>query len=143
MNELHQHLLGTWTVVRAELGGAPMPPEAAARVEIEFDVAGNDNAWPMGEAGGAYRVRFAGETSDSGHFQLFAQTETALHQRITLHGKIGSNAGRTLPGIIRLRGDRLKLCLALEGDAPPTAFSSSDPARGVPYYLVTYKRKTR
>jgi len=131
MNELHQHLLGTWTVVRAELGGAPMPPEAAARIEIEFD------------AESAYRVRFAGETSDSGHFQLFAQTETALHQRITLHGKIGSNAGRTLPGIIRLRGDRLKLCLALEGDAPPTAFSSSDTARGVPYYLVTYKRKIR
>jgi len=138
VSDFCQQLLGTWEVVRAELGGdrcgsaggEAMPPEAAARVAIEFD------------ASGAYRVRFAGEISDSGHFQLLAQTETALHRQITLYGKTGPNAGRTLPGILQLRGDRLKLCLALEGDTPPTTFSSSDTASGTPCYLVTYRRKT-
>jgi len=140
VSELQQQILGTWALVRAELGGAQggstggesMPPEIAARVEIEFD------------AESAYRVRFAGEISDAGHFEIFAQTESEAppHHPITLHGKVGTNAGRTLPGICQLRGDRLRLCLALEGDAPPTGFASPPAANAAPYYLVTYRRKT-
>jgi len=131
MSDFRQQLLGTWAVIRAELGSESMPPEAAARVEIEFD------------AESAYRVRFAGEISDSGSFQLLAQTERDIlpHRRITLHGEHGTNAKRTFPGIFQLRGDRLKLCLALEGDAPPTAFTSSNATTGTPHYLVTYRRK--
>jgi|GEM_PF-328134 len=143
VNDLGQQLLGTWAVVRAELGGEPMPPEAAAQIEIEFGASGDQRS----SAGGTYRVRFAGEISDSGHFQLFAvadhfsKTETALPRQITLYGKTGTNAGRTLPGILQLRGDRLKLCLALEGDAPPSTFASSANTSEAPCYLVTYKRK--
>jgi len=139
MSDFRQQLLGTWAVVRAELGRESMPPEAAARVEIEFDESG------------AYRVRFAGEISDSGYFELLAvadrfsktESESLPHHRITLHGKTGTNAGRTLPGIFQLRGDRLKLCLALEGETAPTGFASSNGASNAPHYLVTYKRKTR
>jgi len=136
MSNLAQQLLGTWKIVRAELGGGrcsraggeAMPPEAAAQIEIEFD------------AESAYRVRFAGEISDAGYFEIFTQTGSHPHHRITLHGEVGTNAGRRLPGIFQLRGDRLKLCLALEGDAPPNALTSN-PANGTPWYLVTYRRK--
>jgi len=138
VSDLAKQLWGTWAVIRAELGGEPMPPEVAAHVEIEFD------------AESAYRARFSGEISDAGYFEIFPQTESHPHHRITLHGEVGTNAGRTLPGIFQLRGDRLKLCLALKGNAPPNAFTSSDAdcanalatANSAPCYLVTYRRKT-
>jgi len=149
VSDFRQQLLGTWAVVRAELGGEAMPPEAAAQIEIEFDADGDK----CGSAGGAYRVRFAGEVSDAGRFTLLAgknhipedaKPATLPHRRITLHGEIGTNAGRTLPGILQLKGERLRICLALEGDPPPTEFSSSntDCANDTPHYLVTYRRKT-
>jgi len=134
-----QQLLGTWAVVRAELGGEPMPPEAAARVEIAFD------------ASGRYCVRFAGEISDAGRFALGAapaaspppgpSSAAAVHQQITLHGERGTNARRTLHGILQLKGDRLRLCLALAGGAAPADFASRSTDGRTPHYLVTYKRK--
>jgi len=148
-----QQLLGTWGIVRAELGDAPMPPEAAARVEIEFAAAAGEQCANLGgdqcgSAGGTYLVRFAGKVSDAGHFELFAgkdhfseNAENRPHRQITLYGKTGTNAGRQLPGIFQLRGNRLKLCLALAGTEPPIEFSSSGTASGGPCYLVTYRRK--
>jgi len=132
-----QQLLGAWTVIRAELGGEAMPPEAAARVGIEFDSSDALCASLHGE----YRVRFAGEVSDAGRFELLAQTENHPHRQITLHGKVGTNAGRTLPGIFQLKGDRLRICLALEGKIPPIEFASNRTANAAPCYLVTYRRQ--
>ncbi|KXU35425.1 hypothetical protein AXK11_06495 [Cephaloticoccus primus] len=128
MNEFGRQLQGTWALVRAELGGQPMPPEAAARVEIQFD------------AQGGYCVRFAGEITDAGRFTLTACAEGCDSPlQIALWGEIGTNTQRKLPGIVQLRGDRLRLCLALEGDAAPSEFSSK---AGTAHYLVTYRRGT-
>jgi len=153
VSELRHQLLGTWAVVRAELGGETMPPEAAVRLEIEFDAGGDKCGSASGDqcvnTGGSYRVRFAGEVSDAGHFELLAGQDrfssngaNPPHHRITLYGKTGTNAGRNLSGIFQLRGDRLRICLALESDAPPIEFSSNGTANGAPCYLVTYRRKT-
>lgn len=78
-----------------------------------------------------YVVRFAGQVADQGTFKL--PTPGAL----ALTGTEGPNAGRTIPAIFQLVGDRLRICYGLDG-TPPTAFAA--PA-GQPRYLATYKRK--
>jgi uncharacterized protein (TIGR03067 family) len=112
---------GTWQVVKAEFGGRSMPPEAAVQIELEFTV-------------GGYTVRFGGEATDAGSYVL-APGEP--HRRITMTGRSGVNAGRTIPGIMQLVGDRLRLCCAMQGSLPPARFES--PA-GAQQYLATYRR---
>ncbi|MBW7893586.1 MAG: TIGR03067 domain-containing protein [Opitutaceae bacterium] len=112
---------GTWQVVKAEFGGQPMPPEAAAQIQMEFTA-------------GDYAVRFGGETTDAGSYVL---SPAEPHHRITMTGRSGVNAGRTIPGIMHLVGDRLRLCCSMQGTAPPAGFVS--PA-GAPQYLATYRR---
>jgi uncharacterized protein (TIGR03067 family) len=115
-------LHGIWQVVRAELGGQPMPDDAAAHVELEFSATG-------------YAVRFGGETTDAGTYALAAD---GTPRGITMTGRVGVNQGRTLPGIVQLQGDRLRVCFSLEGDTAPNAFAA--PA-GTLCYLATYRRK--
>lgn len=118
----HDVLHGTWQVVKAELGGQPMPADAAAHVELEFTAEG-------------YAVRFGDTVTDAGHYSILAAEP---HHQIKMAGQSGVNAGRTIPGIIQLQGDRLRLCFALEGEKSPVAFSA--PA-GTLCYLATYRRK--
>ena len=83
----HDPLHGTWQVVRAELGGQPMPADATAHVELTFSAEG-------------YAVSFGRETTDEGTFTV---TPGQPHHRITMTGRAGVNTGRTLPGILQLR----------------------------------------
>lgn len=119
----HGSLLGTWQILRAELGGQPMPADAAAKVELEFS---DTN----------YTVRFGGEATDFGTYEI--QTTADSHQ-LALTGTEGVNAGRTIPAIMQLNGDRLRICYALEGSSAPTEFQA--PA-GTLRYLATYRRIT-
>lgn len=114
---------GTWQVVKAEFGGRPMPPEAAAQIELVFTA-------------GGYSVRFGGETTDAGSYVV---SPAEPHHHLTMTGHSGVNAGRTIPAIMQLMGDRLRLCCAMEGTVPPARFES--PA-GAPQYLATYRRIT-
>jgi hypothetical protein len=52
-------------------------------------------------------------------------------------GARGVNAGRTIPSIFQLTGDRLRICFGLDGKTPATFVS----ARGSDHYLVTYRRQ--
>ncbi len=115
-------IAGVWRIVRAELGGQPMPPDAAAQVELEFTASN-------------YTVRFGGEDTDHGTYTITASPE--LHQ-IAMTGKVGVNVGKTIPGILQVTGDRMRICYALEGTAAPTQFEA--PA-GTLCYLATYRRK--
>ncbi|MBP6506877.1 MAG: TIGR03067 domain-containing protein [Opitutaceae bacterium] len=116
-------LHGVWQIVRAELGGQPMPADAAAHVELTFSFDG-------------YAVSFGRETTDEG---IYTVTTGQPHHRITMTGRSGVNSGRTLPGIMQLQGNLLRLCFALEGNTPPEEFAA--PA-GTVHYLVTYRRKS-
>jgi len=116
-------IVGTWQVVRAELGGQPMPADAAEHVELEFTAH-------------TYTVRFGGESTDHGRYQLALEAEVPA---IAMTGLSGENTGRTLPGIFQLVGDRLRICFALEGTVAPDAFAA--PA-GTLNYLATYRRKS-
>lgn len=113
---------GTWQILRAELGGQPMPAEAAEQVEMEFDA-------------DTYTVRFGDEETDHGTYLLAPGPERAT---VHLTGTRGVNTGRTIPGILQVAGDRLRICYALEGGRPPERFAAP-PGRLV--YLATYRRK--
>ena len=113
---------GRWQVVRAELGGQPMPADAAEQVELEFTAT-------------TYTVRFGGEATDHGIHKI---TPTAEHHHIAMTGKIGVNEGKTIPGILQMKGDLMRICYALEGSTAPTEFRAPP---GTLCYLATYRRK--
>lgn len=110
-------LTGTWEMIRAEQNGELSPELVALRVELELTSA-------------TYVVRFAGQIADQGTISCDAA-------RFTLIGTEGPNAGRTVPCIYQLAGDRLRVCYGLDGIAP-TGFSTT---AGSAQYLATYRRK--
>lgn len=112
---------GTWQPIRAELAGLAAPSEVLEQTELEL-------------AGGRYRVRFGGQTSDRGTYVHHPAESPGV---LTLFGVEGPNADRTIPCIYQLAGDRLRICYGL-GGVLPTAFRTGGRAS---LYLVTYRRK--
>lgn len=112
---------GTWLPFKAEYAGDVAPDMAMAKMRLVIQA-------------GTYAIHFGHEISDSGSYTLGVLAET---QTIVLSSLSGTNAGRTIPSIYQLVGDRLRICFGLNGTAP-TEFAS--PA-GSPHYLVFYKRK--
>ncbi len=110
------HLLGTWHPIRAELDGEAAPEIALQRIELILreDV---------------YSVSFAGDVYDGGTFVHTAST-------LTLTARQGPHAGRVIPAIYQLAGDRLRICYGI-GGTEPTAFETMS---GSQRYLVTYRR---
>ena len=113
---------GTWEMVRAECEGEAAPELVVQRTEIEL-------------VHGDYRVRFAGRITDRGRFEIDAATNAP---RLILHGVEGPNAGRTIPGLFQLKGDRLRVCYGLDG-VTPAAFATQP---GDQRYLATYRRRS-
>jgi len=107
-------------MIRAEFDGQPAPELILQRTEIRF----TDTH---------YAIHFAGETADRGTFEL---EETAESKLLILRADTGPNAGRTIPCIYQLVGDRLRLCFGLDG-TPPAAFATSAASHR---YLATYRR---
>ena len=81
------------------------------------------------------RVRFGGETTDTGTFSLDGSTE---EKTMLLRGVEGPNAGRAIPGIYQRTGNRLRVCYGLDGVAPAELKTSRLNAR----YLAMYRRRT-
>ena len=113
-------LEGRWQPLRAELAGQSAPAAVLEKTEVEL-------------SGGHYTVRFGGEVSDHGT----CAHDAAVPGVLTLSGLKGPNAGRTIPCIYQLVGDRLRVCYGLGGTAPEN-FAT---APGTQFYLVTYRRK--
>jgi uncharacterized protein (TIGR03067 family) len=112
---------GTWLPFKAELSGDHAPAMALTKMRLVLGV-------------GTYAVYFGSETTDEGSYALGTVEE--LHT-ITLVSLRGTNAGRTIPSIYQLTGDRLRICYGLDGIAP-SGFSST---AGTCHYLVSYRRK--
>lgn len=117
----HTALHGIWEMIRAESGGEPSSDLLALRVELHLTA-------------DTYQVHFAGELADQG---TFTRASSDTHAALILVGAKGPNAGRTIPCIYQLVGDRLRVCYGLDG-TPPTAFAT---APGTERYLATYRRK--
>lgn len=109
---------GTWTIAEAQIGGAPLPDQAAKTIILKLD-------------GGKYEVH--AENLDKGTYTIDATSKT-----LDIYGGEGPNAGKHFPCIYDLQGDVLKVCYQL-GDGPrPTEFKSPS---GTQIFLVTYHRK--
>jgi uncharacterized protein (TIGR03067 family) len=118
---MHSKLEGAWQMIRAELAGEKAPELVATRTEVVL-------------AAGTYQVRFDGRVVDRGSYELGAAVD--LHTMI-LRGAAGPNAGRTIPCIYQIVGDRLRICYGVDGRAPAD-FTTSETQ---PRYLATYRRK--
>jgi uncharacterized protein (TIGR03067 family) len=112
---------GVWELIRAEMGPESAAEMVAMGVELEL-------------TGGRYTVRFAGEISDRGTFELGT---TPGVNTLFVHGTEGPNIGRTLPCIFQLVGDRLRICYGLDGVMPTDFGTTAIAVR----YLATYRRK--
>ena len=111
---------GIWQIVKAELSGEEMPEFVAKKIEVELQ-------------GGNYTVRFSGEISDRGTYVLDASLPV---KTLRLSGLEGSNAGRMIPAIYQLVGDRLRVCYGLDGISPEAFSTSVDQKQ----YLAMYRR---
>jgi uncharacterized protein (TIGR03067 family) len=113
-------LPGIWEMIRAERDGATLPELPALRVELRLTADG-------------YTVRMAGQVADRG---TYIHATAGPHLTLVLTGVEGPNAGRSIPCICQLAGNRLRICYGLDG-TPPADFTT---AAGAPRYLATYRR---
>jgi uncharacterized protein (TIGR03067 family) len=111
---------GTWQMIRAEFAGDKAPDLVARRTTLVF-------------SGGNYQVRFDGEMTDEGLFEI---DQITPHKTLTLYGRSGPNSGRTIRCIFQHVGDRLRVCFGLDG-TQPADFTT---APGQDRYLATYRR---
>ena len=112
---------GIWRLVRAELAGVAAPELVTAKTAVEL-------------SDGVYVVRFDGEIMDQGTFEVSGPNESPT---LLLRGSAGPNAGRIIPCIYQLAGNRLRICYGLGGVAP-TEFTT---ALGDDRYLAVYRRQ--
>jgi len=112
---------GSWTPVKADLGGQPMTEAVLKSISLKLD-------------NGKYEVSVAG-APDKGTYTL---DSTSKPKGMTITGTEGPNNGKTFPAIYELKGDTLRICYDLSGAKRPTEFKSIE---GTRLYLVTYNRK--
>lgn len=89
-------------MIRAERAGELAPAMVTQLTEFEF-------------AAGAYQVRFARERVEHGDYELGT---SGAFDAMTLRCKSGLRAGRTIPCLYMLTGDRLQICFGLDGIMP-------------------------
>ena len=113
---------GTWLPIKAVLAGDPAPGLALEQMRLVIHA-------------GTYAVHFSDQVTDAGSIALSQDGESRM---LTLSSRSGVNAGRTIPSIYQLVGDRLRICYGLNGRIPGT-FESTP---GSEHYLVTYRRQS-
>lgn len=114
-------LEGVWSPLRAELDGEAAPEMFLTKMQLTL-------------RNGSYLVEFGGEAADQGSYVLTDTTDD--HLVLRLSGTKGPNAGKDIPAIAQLRGNRMRICYGLDGVVPITFATSTGAAR----YVVTYRR---
>jgi uncharacterized protein (TIGR03067 family) len=107
-------------MVRAQYDGESAPDLVTQRTEVEL-------------SGGRYTVFFDHQITDQGTFEV---ADEASSRVLVLRGESGPNAGRTIPCIYQLVGERLRICYGLAGVAPDDFTTAPDQQR----YLAIYRR---
>lgn len=112
---------GTWKPVTAELAGKPFPDAVLKAMTLVI-------------ADGRYTVT-VGQQPDEGELKL----DPARSPRtMDITGKKGPNQGKTFLCIYELKGDTLRICYDLGGQARPTEFKTRP---GTQLFLAEYKRQ--
>lgn len=107
-------------MIRGQLGEEYAPELVTQRTQIEF----TDRA---------YRVRFDGDVVDRGTYE---RNGGRPYKHLVLRSDEGTNAGRVIPCIYQIAGDRLRICYGLNGATPTGATTNAD----LQTYVVTYRR---
>jgi uncharacterized protein (TIGR03067 family) len=112
-------LEGTWAPVDGELKGKPLPPELKEKIRITFS---------------GDKISIQRQQGDVGH-ATFKLDPAKKPRHIDITPSDGPEAGKTVPGIYEVEGDRLKLAIAEgEGAARPAEFKAPEGSR-VTYLL--------
>lgn len=116
-----RNIEGTWLPVKAELAGQPMTDASLKSIRY------------LKLARGKYEVQ--AESLDKGDYTI---NPAAKPKVIDITGVEGANAGKKIPAIYQLDGDRLTICYGLGGTQRPTEFKTEE---GTMNFLITYQRK--
>lgn len=127
---------GVWEAVRLEFAGETAPDMMLEKTEVVF-------------RDGAYLVLFGGEVSFKGSYALTAiapgapgapgaTDKSGAHATLHIEGRrAGERNALVIRGICQLAGNRLRVCLGMDGMSPD-AFATKP---GSQHYLGTYRRK--
>ena len=116
-----RNIEGTWLPVKAELAGKLMSDASVKSIRY------------LRLAGGRYEVQ--AESLDKGDYTI---DPAAKPKVIDIKGVEGPNAGKKIPAIYELDGDRLTICYGLDGTQRPTEFKTEKTTMN---FLITYRRK--
>jgi uncharacterized protein (TIGR03067 family) len=109
--------VGRWSAVSGKLGASTIPlPDTTFEVKTD-----------------GYTVRAAGN-QDAGKLKW---RQIGDLQAVDLIGTAGAHAGKTIEAIVRVRGDVMQLCYAVDGTGRPRTF---DIAGGTAVVTVRYRR---
>jgi uncharacterized protein (TIGR03067 family) len=113
-------LIGTWHLQKGVMAGSVMPRESLTMIRLELTE-------------GKYRLAGA-ESPDVGTWKVVPNTKP---MGIDITGTDGPNKGRTILGIVEVRGETMKVCYELSGKARPKKFESKPKTL---LFLAEYKR---
>lgn len=110
---------GTWQAVSGKLGTASIPlPETQLRIEGE-----------------RYVVE-SGQGIDRGTLHWGPEAE---YRQLDMTGTAGDHRGHRIEAIVRVKGDLMQLCYAVDGSARPQSFETRT---GTAVVTVRYRRVT-
>lgn len=110
---------GFWKPQSATLGGKPLPAEILKILTLRLE-------------GNRYVVKI-GSQVDKGTWKLLPKTRP---QAMDITGTEGPNKGKTIPTIVEVNKDTMRVCYGLGGKRPKE-FKANRPD----LYLVIYKRQ--
>jgi uncharacterized protein (TIGR03067 family) len=106
-------LKGTWTAVSLERGGEKLPEDMLKELNMQLLFAGDK-----------YTERIKGEVNEEGTIKIDTSKKPAT---IDLNIRTGDDKGKLQLGIFEVKGDTLRLCLAVpDGKERPTTFASPE-----------------
>ena len=116
MDAQSSQLNGTWTPVKLEINGNPLPAATFEQQKLII----SDTLYT-----------FIAESVDKG-------TLKCNDGKMDIYGKDGVNAGKHFTAIYKFENDQLVICYNLAGDKYPEAFET----KGKPtYFLATFRKE--
>jgi len=113
---------GLWRPLTATLGDNPMPAEILKIMTLRM----KENQYTLK----------IGNLIDKGTWKLLPKTKP---QAMDITGTVGPNKGKTIPSIVEVKGDNMKICYGLAGKRPREFKTADQPG----LYLVMYKRQKK
>jgi uncharacterized protein (TIGR03067 family) len=112
-----ERIQGTWFMIAQETNGSEVPPDRDLKLTITAEAI--TAAYPDGDPR-QEQVRTNGMEKAAYRIDPSREPKT-----IDLIGMAGPRKGTTTPGIYRLDGDTLQICLGLDGQGRPAAFDTT------------------